>query len=102
MTDARPPDSDELLRRVEAGDGSAISPLLERHRDRLRRMLNVHMDPRVRRRVDPSDVIQEALLNASQRLPQHARERPLPFSPWLRNIAWERLLDLQKRHLKPS
>jgi RNA polymerase sigma-70 factor (ECF subfamily) len=102
MTDVRPPDSDELLRRVERGDGSAITPLLERHRDRLRRMLNVHMDPRVRRRVDPSDVIQEALLDASQRLPQYARERPIPFYPWLRNIAWERLLDVQKAHLKRS
>ena len=102
MTDVRPPDSDELLRRVEAGDASAITPLLERHRDRLRRMLNVHMDPRVRRRVDPSDVIQDALLDASRRLPQYAHERPIPFYPWLRNIAWERLLDLQKRHLKTS
>jgi RNA polymerase sigma-70 factor (ECF subfamily) len=50
-------------------------------------------------RVDPSDVVQEALLDAAQALDDYLRERPVPFYPWLRQLAWERLIELHRRHL---
>ena len=77
-------DTDELLRLAATGDETAIGALLERHRSALSRMIAVRMDPRLRGRVDPSDVIQETLSLASQRLPSYATERPIPFYPWLR------------------
>jgi hypothetical protein len=51
-------------------------------------------------RVDPSDVIQEVLAEASQKLEGYLRDRPLPFYPWLRQLAWEQLATLQRRHVR--
>ncbi len=93
------PDTDELLDRTAAGDDRARGLLLERHRQRLRRMVAVRMDPRLAGRADPSDVVQEALAEAAGKLEGYLRERPLPFYPWLRRIAFERLLNLERRHL---
>ena len=96
---AQKPDTDQLLRRAGSGDTSAVGELLDRHRDRLRRMVGVRIDPRLAARVDPSDVVQEALAEASQKLPSYLEHRPLPFYPWLRQIAWERLVHLHQRHI---
>jgi RNA polymerase sigma-70 factor (ECF subfamily) len=94
------PDTDELVRQVAAGDESAMQQLLVRHRGRLKRMVAARMDPRLATRVDPSDVVQDAVLDASRRLADYLRDRPLPFYPWLRQIALERLVDLHRRHIQ--
>jgi RNA polymerase sigma-70 factor (ECF subfamily) len=60
-------ETEELLDRVVAGDARARERLLERHRARLRRMVAVHLDRRVLVRVDPSDVVQEALAEAAEK-----------------------------------
>ena len=73
--------TEELLRRAGSGSRSALQLLLGGHRDRLRRMVSVRMDPRIAARVDPSDVVQEALAVASRKLPDYLRQRPLPFYP---------------------
>jgi RNA polymerase sigma-70 factor (ECF subfamily) len=96
------PDTEELVRRAGGGDESAVRVLFERHRGRLAQMVRARMDPRMRGRIDPSDVIQETLVAASQRLPRYAAERPLPFYPWLRQIAWEKLVHLHDRHLRAA
>ena len=94
-----PPDTEELLRRTGAGDPSARQQLLARHRDRLRRMVAVRLDPRLAARVDPSDVVQEAMVDAARKLDGYLRDRPLPFYPWLRRLAWERLVKMHQRHV---
>jgi RNA polymerase sigma-70 factor, ECF subfamily len=53
----------------------------------------------VRARVDPSDVVQETPAAASQKMHAYLENRPLPFYPWLRQIAWEKLVHLHERHL---
>jgi RNA polymerase sigma-70 factor (ECF subfamily) len=93
-------DTEELLARAEAGDTLAVGELLDRHRARLRRMVAVRMDRRLSPRLDPSDVVQDALAEASRRLSDYLLKRPLPFYPWLRQIAWERLVHLHDRHLR--
>jgi RNA polymerase sigma-70 factor (ECF subfamily) len=92
-------DTQELIERAGRGEVWARQQLLARHRDRLRRMVAVRLDRRLAARLDPSDVVQEALLDAAQQLSDYLRERPLPFYPWLRRIAWERLVKLHHRHL---
>lgn len=62
-------------------------------------MIAARLDRRLAARIDPSDVVQEALLDASRLLPAYLRDRPLPFYPWLRRLAWKRLVKLQQRHL---
>src|SRR5205823_9047828 len=81
------------------GDESAGHELLARHRDRLRRMVALRLDRRLAARLDPSDVVQEALADAARKLPAYLRDRPLPFYPWLRRLAWERLVKLHQRHV---
>jgi RNA polymerase sigma-70 factor (ECF subfamily) len=98
----KPPDTDQLLRRAAQGDRSAPGQLLDRHRSRLRRMVALRMDPRLAARVDPSDVVQEALADAARRLSDYLKERPLPFYPWLRRLAWDRLAVLHRRHIRAA
>jgi RNA polymerase sigma-70 factor (ECF subfamily) len=92
-------DVQELIERASGGDSAARQHLLMRYRDRLRKMVAVRLDRRLAARVDPSDVVQEALLEAAQKLSGYLRERPLPFYPWLRRLAWEHLIKLHQRHV---
>jgi RNA polymerase sigma-70 factor, ECF subfamily len=93
------PDTEQLLAQVAAGDASARDRLLALNRSRLKRMVAVRMDPRLAARVDPSDVVQEALTDATRKWDRYLRDRPLPFYPWLRRLAWERLVKLYRRHV---
>jgi RNA polymerase sigma-70 factor (ECF subfamily) len=95
-----PADTEELLDRAALGDDSARQQLLARHRDRLRRMVAARLDRRLVARVDPSDVVQEALAAAAENLDGYLRDRPLPFYPWLRHFAWDRLMKLHRHHIK--
>jgi RNA polymerase sigma-70 factor (ECF subfamily) len=99
MTTASP-DTEELLRRADRGDAEARDALLRRHRDRLRKMIAWRLDRRLAPRVDPSDVAQEVLLEASRKMDRYLRERPLPFFPWLRALAGEHLTTLHRRHVR--
>jgi RNA polymerase sigma-70 factor (ECF subfamily) len=92
-------ETDDLLERARRGDLAARQRLLALHRGRLRHMVAVRLDRRVAARVDPSDVVQEALADAARKLDGYLRDRPLPFYPWLRRLAWERLVKLHQRHI---
>jgi RNA polymerase sigma-70 factor (ECF subfamily) len=93
------PDTQELLERCVRGDTAARQECLVRHRERLRRMVALRLDRRLSARIDPSDVVQEALANAAGHLDEYLRNRPLPFYPWLRQFAWERLCKLHRHHI---
>jgi RNA polymerase sigma-70 factor (ECF subfamily) len=88
-----------LLGRAAAGDAEAWGALLDRDRERLRRMVALRMDRRLQGRFDPSDVIQDAHIEAMARLPEYLRESNLPFFLWLRLIVGQRLTLLHRRHL---
>jgi RNA polymerase sigma-70 factor (ECF subfamily) len=94
------PDTDHLLASVQQGDVAARGRLLERHRPRLRRMVALRLDRRLAARVDPSDVVQETLLEAAARLDDYLRDRPIPFYPWVRRLAAGRLADAYRRHVR--
>jgi RNA polymerase sigma-70 factor (ECF subfamily) len=93
------PDTEELLNQAARGDPSAVDALLAQHRDQLRAMVRLRMDERLAARIDPSDVVQEALMEAAEKLPDYLAKRPLRFYPWLRQLAWEKLVKLHERHL---
>jgi RNA polymerase sigma-70 factor, ECF subfamily len=57
-------DTDWLVEQARLGDAEARTGLMERHRARLRQMVSLRLDPRLAARVDPSDVVQEALAAA--------------------------------------
>ncbi len=61
-------------------------------------MLEVRMEPRLRQRVDPSDIIQETLIVASRRIDDYLDRRPTTFRLWLRRKTLERLVDALRQH----
>ena len=96
------PDSGEtqgLLREAAAGDRHAFDQLLARHRKSLCKFVELRMDPKLRTRVDASDVVQETQLEAFRRLPDFLERRPMPFHVWLRKTAYERLLMARRQHV---
>jgi RNA polymerase sigma-70 factor (ECF subfamily) len=89
----------ELIDRVRAGDVDALNALFTRHRERLRRMVDIRMDRRLQARFDASDVLQEAYLEVIQRLDEYVRDPKLPLFLWLRLVVGQRLMTLHRRHL---
>ena len=92
-------DPADLLRRAGEGDARANGELFAGHRDRLRRMVQLRLDRRLRGRIDPSDVIQEAYLEMSRCLAEYLRNPVLPFFLWLRMLTGRKLQALHRHHL---
>lgn len=92
--------TEQLIERIEGGDMQAIGLLLEKHRPQLKYMVSARFDRRLVARFDPSDVVQEALVTAHQRISEYLTHAPFPFYVWLRKIAWNRLIDLHRRHVQ--
>lgn len=96
------PTADEievLLGRAAAGDGRAVAELFERHRGRLEQMVRLRLDRRLQGRLDPADVLQEAYLDLTRRLPDYLAHPTLPFYLWLRLLTGQKLVDLHRQHL---
>ncbi|MFO0898808.1 MAG: sigma-70 family RNA polymerase sigma factor [Pirellulales bacterium] len=91
-------ETQELLNQARAGQPAAVEQLLDRHRAALRRMVDLRMDGRLRRRVDASDIVQEALVEANRRLSAYLADPAMPFHLWLHQIARDRLIDAHRRH----
>jgi RNA polymerase sigma-70 factor (ECF subfamily) len=93
------PELGRLRAAVASGDGSVMDELLSNYRDRLRRMVRLRMDQRLFGRVDPSDVIQEAYLEAFRRLDEYLANPQVSFFLWLRFLTGQQLSLAHRRHL---
>ena len=94
-----PSDTGHLVDRLHSGDRQALTDLFQRHRDRLRRMVELRMDARLQGRVDASDVLQDAFLDAATSLDTYLRGTELPPFLWLRCVVSQRLSRYHRRHL---
>lgn len=90
---------DPLLRRAAAGDSESWAVLAAQHSERLRRVVAFRLDPRLRGRLDPEDVVQDVLLAAWEGLADYLAEPRASLFLWLRGIAANKLLELHRRHL---
>lgn len=94
-------DSAELrddLEKTRLGDGEARERLLSTHRNALRRMIALRLDPAIAARLDASDVVQDVLIEADRRLTDYLKDPKLPFPVWLRHIAKDHIIDAHRRH----
>ncbi len=91
--------TNDLVARAGAGDVRALADVLEQNRERLKRMVRLRLDHRLRGRLDPSDVVQEAYLDAARRLPEYVAAPAVPFFLWLRQLTAQRLIDVHRHHL---
>jgi RNA polymerase sigma-70 factor (ECF subfamily) len=92
-------DSVRLLERARAGNQDARNEIFARHRQRLRRMVEMRLDQRLQARIDASDVIQDAYLDVMTRLDAYLRDPKVPLFLWLRLVVGERLMKLHRHHL---
>jgi RNA polymerase sigma-70 factor (ECF subfamily) len=92
-------DDSGLLQRAAGGDEQALRELFSRYRDRLKRMVRLRLSRRLQGRVDDSDVLQEAYLDVSRRLPEYVQQPGLPFFLWLRHLTGLKLAEVHRRHL---
>jgi RNA polymerase sigma-70 factor (ECF subfamily) len=90
---------EELIEKAKSGDAVALAELFGHHRRRLRAMVELRLDRRLRGRVDPSDVLQEAFIDLAKRLERYTEFDDLPFYLWLRMITGQRLQDFHRKHL---
>jgi len=90
------PQTQQLLEQARQGDTQAIDQLLGLHRDSLRRMIQLRLDPALAARVDASDVVQNVLLEAHKRLRDYLSHPQLPFHLWLRHIARDHVIDAHR------
>jgi RNA polymerase sigma-70 factor (ECF subfamily) len=89
----------ELLQRAGQGDQQAVGDLFFRHRERLRRMVQLRLDRRLQGRLDASDVLQETYLEFSHSLAEYLRNPSIPFFLWLRCVTGRKLHALHRKHL---
>jgi len=89
----------QLIERVVGGDKDALAELFSSHRDRLWRMVNFRMDPRLHGRVDADDVLQEAWLAAVQRIDHFIADASRSIFVWFRLITSQTMIDIHRRHL---
>jgi len=92
-------ETQKLLQLAKDGNPAAFENIFQRRRAKLRRAIALRMDRRVAARVDASDVLQDAYLEAFRRLPKYLEQQPMPFYLWLCWIAREKVLALHRRHL---
>jgi RNA polymerase sigma-70 factor (subfamily 1) len=92
-------ESAALSRARGAGNRALVEQLLGQHRDYLRRVAQARMDGRLARRVDASDVVQEAQMEAFRRLDDCLRDPQVPLKIWLRQLLIDRILMEQRKHL---
>lgn len=90
--------TEELLDGARKGDGEAINRLMERHRDSVKRMVQLRLDARIQRRIDVSDIVQEVMVEAHRRLAGYVSNPGMAFHLWLRQIAYDRIIDAHRRH----
>lgn len=90
---------EKLVENAILGDENALADLFHRYKRQLRSMIAFRMDHKLKGRVDPSDVLQEAYLDLAKKLPDF-ESKGMSFFVWLRLVVSERLLITHQHHLK--
>lgn len=91
-------DPELLMAQARAGDGAARGRLLELYRNYLRLLARTQIHTGLRVRLDPSDLVQEALLEAHRDFHQFVGSTEKELIAWLRQVLVRNLTDQFKRH----
>jgi RNA polymerase sigma-70 factor (ECF subfamily) len=89
----------DLVRQAQQNDAAALAALFSKHRARLRNLVRLRLNPRLASRVDASDVVQEAYLEAARVLKDYLADPQIPFFLWLRHLTGQKLIEAHRRHL---
>jgi RNA polymerase sigma-70 factor (ECF subfamily) len=93
------PDPEELLRRARAGCGTSLGQLLDLYRGYLALLARVQIDRRLQSKVDASDLVQEAFLEAHRDFPQFRGNTEAELLAWLRQVLVRNLANVVRHYL---
>ncbi len=88
-----------VLEKAKAGDAACVGELLGVYRDYLLGIAVAKLDPRVRARCNPSDVVQETLMEAFRDFHQFRGGLEREFLAWIRQILSNNLARMVELHL---
>jgi RNA polymerase sigma-70 factor (ECF subfamily) len=88
----------ELMARARAGQAEALGELCSLYRNYLRMVVRTGLGPRLRERVELSDVVQEALVEVVRQFPQFTGQNEAALVGWLRRLVSQKLADLGRYH----
>jgi RNA polymerase sigma-70 factor (ECF subfamily) len=91
--------TNQLLERAVNRDQQALPVLLARHGERLRQMIRLRLDRRLRARFTSSTVLQQVAREAALRMDEYLANRSPSFFLWLRQLTGERIQALHQQHL---
>lgn len=92
-------DSDPRLARARRGDMNALSGVLAELTPALTRMAELRLDRALGSRVDPADLVQDALVEATRRFGEWCEQDRYPFRVWLRLLAAQSVAGAVRRHI---
>lgn len=92
--------SDPDIDKLRDGDETTLAELFSHYQPSFKRMIDFRIDRRVAGRVDSGDVLQDAYLEISRRLPDFLGNPKATFFVWARQIAWQTLLMAHRSHLE--
>lgn len=92
-------ETDQILKRLRAATPGALAALFDLHRDRLRRMIELRIDSRLRSRLDASDILQDAYLDVSRDLDAYLADPKIRPFLWMRLHVGRRLMIAHRQHL---
>jgi len=91
-------DHSQITQLREHGE-QALAETISSYHDRLLRVIDLRLDPRLSGRVDAGDVLQEVFIEARKRLPRFLRDASVPVFVWLRGVVLDTLVHVHRRHL---
>lgn len=90
----------QLLLHLGPGrDSRTISELFGRHRERLRKLIRLRLDGRIRGKVSSSSILDQIYIEVCKRIGEYNRNSGRSFYLWLREIAGRRLEHIHREHL---
>lgn len=92
--------SNSELERLAEGGAAELANLFEAARPRLERLVQFRLDPSLRGRVDTADVLQEAFLTISSRLPDFLASPDVSPFVWLRRLTLQCVVDTHRHHFR--
>ena len=88
-----------LLNKAKScAEPAAIGPLLDLFRNYLKLIAQTQISPKLKIRVDPSDIVQETFLDAHRDFAGFKGETEAELIAWLRKILVRNICDQAKRH----
>src|SRR5947209_18913826 len=76
----------ELIAKARAGEVEALGELCNLYRNYMRMVVRTGLGPRLRERVELSDVVQEALVEVIRQFPQFTGQNEAALVRWLRRL----------------